>query len=762
MKNFASIIRLISPWKLALVIGLCASPCFAESKTATPITAAFNEEFVGPFASWANAKRDFGAIGDGKADDTVALQKALDELKVDGKPRVLFLPAGTYRITSQLNMISQINFGVVGEHPDTTIIKWDGPAEGTMLFCNGARYGRYGRITWDGASRAETAIDHDWDGMTPNANSHNEHADEVFKDVGFGIRGGKPHMMDAECAVTRCKFLRCSKAGVSLESFNALDWWIWDSYFENCQVGVTNDPGAGHFHVYNSLFKGSTESDMKMNNTSYFGIRGNTSIGSRAFFTANWIGASAQITLQSNTILDPTGPIAIQVGNFGSTLLLDNTIRTLKKPTPGKSEHLAVVNQGATTLSVGNTFTFSGTEAVHEPEKMLSIEDRIVPAAQIKSASPVLPPTPLNHKRPIIEVAPGADGATVQKAIDDAVKMRGKRAVVHLPMGVYGISKTLVIPANAGIQIIGDGFATRLSWSGDDKTPMLRLMGPSRASLREMEINAGAASIGIAIEKCDQIGARIWMDQGEVSNSQNTGLLGDGLDNADVSLRNFFHSGNKGVAVKIIGGPRAAAGQKVAARTVIFGGASSSNNLSYDVQNNGRLMAQDIWYEGAPPRFLHFTDKSWGTFTLNGATTATGRPGPNMPVEDPNFAALSFDGFRGDVSLLGVNIGTNLSISGKSDLTRLLGLLHGTESYFQNTSTGAQVAMFGSTKYTEGGGATPIPNQGQAEPKFVLQMLAQLRADRPRAPTALPVGITDARLHRVTVSGGQTGIRLSR
>jgi hypothetical protein len=52
---------------------------------------------------------DDDAAGDGKVDDSAALQKALDQIRpADGKhPRVLYIPAGTYRITATLNLIRE-------------------------------------------------------------------------------------------------------------------------------------------------------------------------------------------------------------------------------------------------------------------------------------------------------------------------------------------------------------------------------------------------------------------------------------------------------------------------------------------------------------------------------------------------------------------------------------------------------------------------------------------------------------------------------
>src|SRR3954462_3570893 len=51
-----------------------------------------SDEFVGPFPSWTNVRTQHGATGDGVADDTPALQAALDRLGGnDGSP-VVFIP----------------------------------------------------------------------------------------------------------------------------------------------------------------------------------------------------------------------------------------------------------------------------------------------------------------------------------------------------------------------------------------------------------------------------------------------------------------------------------------------------------------------------------------------------------------------------------------------------------------------------------------------------------------------------------------------
>jgi len=97
------------------------------------------KEFVGPLPGWMNVKTDFGAVGDGKADDTAALQKTLDALAKGGANTrcVLYLPAGSYRTTATLVFENRLEVAVFGEDPARTRVLYDGPAGESILRCNG-------------------------------------------------------------------------------------------------------------------------------------------------------------------------------------------------------------------------------------------------------------------------------------------------------------------------------------------------------------------------------------------------------------------------------------------------------------------------------------------------------------------------------------------------------------------------------------------------------------------------------------------------
>jgi hypothetical protein len=336
--------------------------------------------------------------------------------------------------------------------------------------------------------------------------------------------------------------------------------------------------------------------------------------------------------------------------------------------------------------------------------------------------------------------------------------MAKKPMLLHLPARDYRIEKTIEIPASAGIHIVGDGQRSRLVWAGQDSGPVMRVNGPVHATLRDFSINGSGSADGLAIVNCDQPEARIFMEQANITSAKSIGFFVDRLVNARVDLHDFEHSNCK-LAVKVIG---AGADTARTSRVSIFGGASSSNEISYDVADGGWLLARDIWYEtNNQPRFLNFTGS--GTFTLNGAIVS-------VPQKD-GTPPIVFDNFRGKATLVttgiigGENRPAPVLIKGEAKASNvlLLGIQVGIgEGYVRNEAKAGRFALRESFMYVKGGGSAPIADAGLMDDEFVREMLRQARESRPRPLVDVPVTATDLRLYRVMVSNAQTGFRLSR
>src|SRR6266513_5146070 len=151
---------------LLSVSGLADSLFGDVSTTQAASIPAQGDEFVGPFASWVNLKTAYGAKGDGVTDDTEALQNALNDVGTGTHSPVLWIPAGTYKITGTLNLIKRIGISVIGEDPATTIIKWGGSnaATNAMLNIDGVAYSRFNRLTFDGSGSQVIAVNQSYNG----------------------------------------------------------------------------------------------------------------------------------------------------------------------------------------------------------------------------------------------------------------------------------------------------------------------------------------------------------------------------------------------------------------------------------------------------------------------------------------------------------------------------------------------------------------------------------------------------------------------
>jgi hypothetical protein len=135
----------------------------------------------------------------------------------------------------------------------------------------------------------------------------------------------------------------------------------------------------------------------------------------------------------------------------------------------------------------------------------------------------------------------------------------------------------------------------------------------------------------------DQAGSRVLFDQALATGAKACGWRIEGVKKASVALCDVGHSECR-VGMRVASG---------AGSVVLLSGASSNNELSYEIADGARLLARDIWYEtNSKPRFLRLTGNQSGDFTLHGSNVSHPRK-----AGEPGW---EIDGFRGRVSLLGV------------------------------------------------------------------------------------------------------------
>ncbi|MGN2637399.1 glycosyl hydrolase family 28-related protein [Nocardia takedensis] len=107
---------------LAAGLGVAAVPLVAcdQAEAPGPARGDGGGARIGDGPSTVRDVRDFGAVGDGKADDTAAIAAAC---ATDGTPPVIYLPAGDYKVTAWPDL------------PDFAVVYGDG-ADATTVFCD--------------------------------------------------------------------------------------------------------------------------------------------------------------------------------------------------------------------------------------------------------------------------------------------------------------------------------------------------------------------------------------------------------------------------------------------------------------------------------------------------------------------------------------------------------------------------------------------------------------------------------------------------
>ena len=541
------------------------------------------------------------------------------------------------------------------------------------MFEYNARYSKISRLTLDGAGRARVALHYG-----PAFSTYNETSDLILRDTAVGLLlGGIKDQGQAENEVLRCRFLRCSEAGLMTGYFNCMDVWVWYCRFEDCGHALFNY--AGNFHAWQNLFLRSRIADVGSKNLMVFSFVNNTSIGSRRFLDFD-TGHSwgSPMTISGNRIIDPTDEFPLLLGNRGPYLVMDNTF----KLPPGSTKWAAKMSLGDQTF-VGNTYNTTNT--AKEAGRFRRVAEKTIPSPEVDASPPVLPATPQHQDRRVIEVPAGAGAGAIQQAIERASLLRGQRPIVHLPMGIYTVSNTLVIPAESDLQLVGDSAGetgTRLNWAGPKGQVLLKLAGPTHATLRDLNFDARDSS-AILVENADQPGGRIFADQlnvrgpnlkagdrGQraerkrqrsdslsVSGGEGQGDLApsairvNGLVQTDVLLRCLQGEGNSYTWVEVSGavGGGAVGGRAVGSGPLvpssnqisIFTGATSSAEGQYNVRRGGHLVVRSLYHEKSTATLrggLYLSDS--GTLAIDAArfSCATSPQSPLVTVA--NFRGL--------------------------------------------------------------------------------------------------------------------------
>lgn len=706
-----------------------------------------DDEFIGPFPSWINIKTAFNAVGDGIHDDTHAIQAAFDSIGIDKNHHrcIAYFPAGTYRITSTLYQKNKIRIGIIGENPASTKIIWDGPKDGTMFFINGVGYSRFNRICWDGNKIAKYAIDESWDGKQDYFDTGNEFADDEFVNVAFGIHGGFRYGISfAEIAIMRCKFVKNTVAGVSVGNFNALDIWIWNSIFEDCAIGATNDieNGAGNFKIYNSIFRRSAIADVKIGNTGEFSFRDNTSIGSKTFIAAGWSGNACSIIIQANKILDPKDKLAINIENQGQVTLLDNVFRSLAGANSGPVVSVSG-HPNSDLLAIGNTFTVSHPIV---SDRNIIVGSSIVAVASLQNlAEQKLPGTQPNLHRTIFEVPADADEQVLQATIDQASELKGQRPVVHIPAGNHAISKSIVILPGSDVQLVGDSYFSALNWSNQMPGTVLRIEGPTKVTIRDILINGQKIANGILATNVDQVGARVFSHE-SVCATNNINQCISGLANTLVLLTNAFYPSANKQGILVIGGSQIKTGM-AKGQTIVFGGCGYDNKTNFEVRKGASVLFRDTWYES---KFINQFLKLSGSAicSVEGSHIANTNKDQKVPI-------VHITDFSGNVVFLSSYITGKIALTGKSSNTNFLGLGIFSELnklVFDSSQKQARIRNFNfrsRKKNTSGAASIPVINKGSIHQNHIQSMLTTARNTHVTVLNPLPAGITDLRMYRV-------------
>lgn len=257
----------------------------------------------------------FGALGDDNHDDSAAVQAALDDAFTNNK--VLFIPCGTYKITSSLNGHHKVN--IVGADKYHTILKWYGEDGNDVITFDGNDNNMsnltFRHIDYAPETRTPTTTTK---AVNASGYSHNIFSNIIIK----GFACGFYVYNDCWCTtITDCWIESCSYGIRGRSEFNNInidrtsiiycDYGIWalsgrgvninGCAIEHCSSGVYL-ADYGNYHIVGNYFESNFDYSIQIqwanSSISVAEIRGNM------FFVGQLIGANIGYHASPSAIID--------------------------------------------------------------------------------------------------------------------------------------------------------------------------------------------------------------------------------------------------------------------------------------------------------------------------------------------------------------------------------------------------------------------------------------------------------------------------
>jgi hypothetical protein len=434
-------------------------------------------------SDWINVKTNVpAAIGDGVADDTAALQAALNSTNVG---KTVYLPAGAYKITQTLTMTGPAAGSAIIGNGRATRIVWGGAAGGVMFTSDGIAYSRYIGLTWDGSNTAAVGFDH---ASTNGLETEVQHIDEAFRNfTNSGIRIGNNQVVaSSEILYYNCLFTNCG-TGLAFLAFNDYDNTIDHCEFDNCGTGIVTS--HGNFYARNSHFQNSSQADMVVQSEHGDSVRRCTSVGSKYFVQET--GTIATLTLQDCQVANWTAPDGAVYLYAYSAMIFD----------------CVFTNGASNSFPLTTTFT---------PQEILLSDNSPAPIAALLSnpdSAPVyiipngvesgtltsasqrflqgtetVPSTTFDVMRNFGAKGDGQtdDTTAIQSAIN-AARLYGSGAIAYLPTGNYVISQTLLV-TGSNYTVGGSGFLCNLIWDGPNGAPYIMVSNVQNVAVANLSV----------------------------------------------------------------------------------------------------------------------------------------------------------------------------------------------------------------------------------------------------------------------------------